>query len=275
MQASRLLPFRRLTKPKSADPAGDMKAGFFLLFTGFSSHILFFEVLVLIMKLDTNYMQSLLFLGVTGLPELDILTPLIIIVLSPILLIFTNPLLFLVSELPWVFSGFLTGIYFGPQHDRSIMFAPPIFMGSIMILFLFFIYTLAGLGQFSPFVSILILIFTMLSLFVIGGQLIFILSMIIVIPALIGYYFGKKNTPSAVSPRVFLAQPDRQDPKNTRCRFLDSKNNCFVSGKESVFFSNICDNKWNQVTCSYYLRRVKAEKSTKKSIKGDNIFETQ
>jgi len=270
-----LLPFRRLTKPRSVDPAGNMKAGIFLLFTGFCSHILFFEVLVLLLQLDTTYMLSLMLFGVTGLPEIDILTPLIIISLSPFFLISTNPLLFLVSELPWIFSGFLTGLLFGPQHDRAIVYAPPIFMGSIAMLFLILLFSLVGLGEFTPFVGILFLSTVILLLFVMLGQVILILSVAIVIPAIIGYTLGKKKTLFASSPRIFLAQPDRQDPNNTRCRFLSPQNYCNVTGKVDMYFPNICDNKWNQATCSFYLRQISFERKTQKYQKGDYINEIQ
>lgn len=273
MRASILIPFRRLTKPKSVDRAGNLKAGFVLLFTGFCSHILFFEVLVLLLKLEMNYIQGLLFLGVTGLPEIDILTPLIMVSISPIFLIFTNPVLFLISEIPWVFAGFLTGLLFGPQHDRSIMFAPPVFMGSITMLFFAFLFSIGGLGQSMPSTGILLLVSIMLLLLVVLGQAILMFSMIMVIPAMVGYYFGKKYTLRAVSPQVFLAQPDRQDPNHTRCQFLSPQNYCNVSGRESLFIHDTCDNKWNQVTCSFYLRQVRIEKARKKSQQGDFINE--
>jgi hypothetical protein len=273
MRASIFIPFRRLTKPKSVDRAGNLKAGFVLLFTGFCSHILFFEVLVLLLKLEMNYIQNLLFLGITGLPEIDILTPLILISLSPIFLIFTNPVLFLISELPWVFAGFLTGLLFGPQHDRSIMFAPPIFVSSIMMLFFFLLFSITGLGQSMPSTGIIFLVSLMLLLIVVLGQAILMFSMIMVIPALFGYFLGKKYTLRAISPQVFLAQPDRQDPNHTRCQFLSPQNYCDVSGREGLFIHNTCDNKWNQVTCSFFIRQVRIKKVTEKTQQGDFINE--
>ena len=275
MQARASFPFRRLTKPNSADPAGRLKAGFVLLFVGFSSHILFFDALVLLLKLEQSYIQSLLFLEVTGLPEIDILTPLIIISLFPILFIFSNPVLFLISELPWVFAGFLIGVLFGPQYDRPILFAPPIFIGSCTMLFFFLLFSLLGLGPYAPSIGLLSIALLMLLLLVVLGQIILLISMTLVIPALIGYTFGKKYTVRAVSPQVFLAQPDRQDPNHTRCRFLTAQDHCGVSGKEGVFSPNICDNKWNQVTCPYYFRQLRIEKAAKKFQEGDFINEIQ
>ncbi|MFX1282814.1 MAG: hypothetical protein ACFFB5_04130 [Promethearchaeota archaeon] len=272
-RANTLLPFRRLTKPRSVDPAGNIKVGFFLLFIGFSSHILFFEVLVLLLKLETTYMLSFILFEVTGLPEIDILTPLIIISLSPFLLISTNPFLFLISIIPWVFSGFLTGLLFGPQHGRAIVFAPPVFMGSIITLWFFLLFSIAGLGELTPSVGILLLSTVILILSVFLVYVIFLLSMVIAIPALIGYTFGKNKTLFAISPRIFIAQPDREDPSNTRCRFLTPQNHCNVAARVGVFFPNICDNKWNQVTCSYYLRQIAVEKMNQKYQQGDYIDE--
>ena len=275
MRSSALIPFRRITKPQVGDSAVKLKSGFFLLITGFTSHILFFDFLVLLLKLDTIYLFGLVGLGVTGLPELDILTPLIIISLAPLFLVFTNPLLFLISELPWIFAGFLTGIVFGPQHDRSILFSPPIFVGGVIALFIFLLFTLAGLESISPFVGILLISTIILLVIVVLGQAILVISMIIAIPSMIGYYFGKKYTFFSVSPQVFQAQPDRQDPDHTRCRFLTVQNFCAVASKKGVYLENICDNKWNQVTCSFYIRKMKLEKITVSTQKGDIIDEIQ
>ncbi|MFX0122634.1 MAG: hypothetical protein ACFFAE_03295 [Candidatus Hodarchaeota archaeon] len=274
-RGSNLIPFRRISKPEMGDSASKLKAGFFLLIIGFTSHILFFEFLVLILKLDTSYIVGVVTLGVTGLPELDILTPLIVVSLSPLFLVFTNPLLFLISEIPWVFAGFLTGIFFGPQHDRSVLFAPPIFVGGAILLFLFFLFSLAGLGSLMPSVGILLISTIIMLLFVLIGQALLIISMIMAIPAIIGYYFGKKYTFIPVSPQVFLAQPDRHDPDQSRCCFLDVQNYCTVSNKQGIFYPNICDNKWNQTTCPFYIRKKKSEKRTIKRQKGDLINEIQ
>ncbi|MFX1505267.1 MAG: hypothetical protein ACFFDC_04040 [Promethearchaeota archaeon] len=246
-----------------------------MLITGFTSHIIFFDFLVLLLKLDTIYLVGLVGLGVTGLPELDILTPLIIISLSPLFLVFTNPLLFFISELPWVFAGFLTGIVFGPQHDRSILFSPPIFVGGCIALFIFLLFSLTGLGSIPAFVGILLISTIILLIIVFLGQAILIISMIMAIPAMIGYYFGKKYTFISVSPQVFLAQPDRQDSDHSRCRFLTVQNYCGVANKKGIYFENICDNKWNQVTCAFYIRKMKSEKSTVLLQKGDIINEIQ
>ena len=131
------------------------------------------------------------------------------------------------------------------------------------------------LGEFTPFVGILFLSTVILLLFVMLGQVILILSVAIVIPAIIGYTLGKKKTLFASSPRIFLAQPDRQDPNHTRCRFLSPQNYCNVTGKVDMYFPNICDNKWNQATCSFYLRQISFERKTQKYQKGDYINEIQ
>lgn len=275
MRGSPLIPFRRITKPQLGDSAGKLKSGFFLLITGFTSHILFFDFLVLILKLDNTYIVGLVALGVTGLPELDILTPLIVVSLSPLFFVLTNPILFLISEIPWVFAGFLTGILFGPQHDRSILFGPPIFVGGVIVLFLFLLFSLAGLGSGLPSVGILLIFAVIMLVLVVLGQAILIIAMIMVLPAIIGYYFGKKYTFNPVSPQVFLAQPDRQDPDQTRCRFLDVQNYCAISNKKGLYFPNICDNKWNQVTCPFYIRKIKSGKTTIKHQQGDLINEIQ
>ena len=99
--------------------------------------------------------------------------------------------------------------------------------------------------------------------------------MIMAIPGIIGYYFGKKYTSNPVSPQVFLAQPDRQDPDHIRCRFLSIHNYCSLSSNKGVFFTNVCDNKWNQVTCQYYKRKINSEKSSLSYQQGDLIDEIQ
>ena len=100
--------------------------------------------------------------------------------------------------------------------------------------------------------------------------------MLIAIPAFIGYYFGKKYTfVVPVAPQVFLAQPDRQDPDYTRCRFLNGQNFCAISNKKGVFYDNICNNKWNQVTCHYFISKMKSEKPPSSHQQGDLIDEIQ
>ncbi|MFX0013802.1 MAG: hypothetical protein ACFFB2_03480 [Promethearchaeota archaeon] len=269
------MPFRRITRLKSSDNAGKLKAGFFLLFTGFSIHIIFFEVIVLLLKLDPNYIGGLMFLGVTGLPELDLLTPLIMISLSPFFFITTNPLLFFLSELPWFLAGFLTGSVFGPQHDRSILFAPPIFIGTIVTLFLFLLFTLTGLGSLIPSIGILLISTVIFMLLIVLGQGILMLSLTMIIPALFGYLIGKRYTFRAVPPQVFLAQPDRQDSNQTLCRYLNYQNKCTISNKKDFFIPNVCNNKWNQVTCSFYIHKKKFSRSKQKPQLGDLIDEIQ
>jgi len=85
------------------------------------------------------------------------------------------------------------------------------------------------------------------------------LSFPLVIPGLIGYSLGKKYSFRAI-PQIFFAQPDRQDPDKTQCRFLH-QNQCTVSSLK--FIQGTCDNKFNQVTCSFYTKAMKHEYKNK------------
>lgn len=272
-------PFKRLTKPRSADSSSELKVGILFIFTGFSSYILFFETLMILLNLDVFQTQLLLMLEVTGIPELDVLTPLILISIAPYLYLFINFFIFILSLIPWFFSGFIVGIIFGPKHDRTILFSLPIFIGGIFLIFFFLLFSLMGFGTLYPSLEIittLIMIgWLLLSLF----PVLLILTMPLIIPAFIGYSIGRKYTNRPVAPRVFIAQPDRQDPNHTRCRFLTpqhfGKEFCTVSrGRRQVFLMpNFCDNKWNHATCRFYMKEMKIIKSRSVTIEGDYIDE--
>jgi hypothetical protein len=241
-------PFRRITKLRSADSSRTLKAGIIFIFTGFTTHILFFESLIIILNLDQVLigMTSVL----TGVVELDMLIPLLIITLSPIFLVDSNFGLFFVSLIPWLVAGFITGFIMGPGHDRAILLAPPLIISIISLLAAFLLYSLlGGLIPVSPFLTLLsLLVLVLVILFILAGSIAMI-SFPIIIPALIGYSIGKKYTPSLV-PQLFFAQPDRQDPHQTRCKYLNGQNQCGVG--KSWFIPNTCDNKYNQVTCNYF-----------------------
>lgn len=273
MSSSSVFPFRQITKPKSADPAGEIKAGIILLFSGFTSHILFFELLVLILRIDLTYMLNLVSTQVTGLPEIDMLTPLVMIIISPTLLAFSNPLLFIISLLPWVFAGLVTAVLIGPQKDRSIMIAPPLSIGTVLMLFFFLNYSLIGLGPGLPALGLLLLVVLLLFSAILVWALTLILSLTMVIPAILGYSLGKRFKSRAVSPQIFIAQPDRQDPDQTRCPFLQADNQCGVGSPE--FIPDVCNNKWNQVTCRFYKRIHSIESQRDKHQPGDFIIEFQ
>jgi hypothetical protein len=239
------------------------------VFWGYGTHLIFINLLVFIFNLDVGYTLTLLQTQLTGFPEIDMLTPLIITALSPLLFLATNPILVLLATIPWVFAGVVTALVFGPQHDRSIMLAPPIFMGSILLLFFFLIFSLVGVGPSLPSIGILYLILQLLIVAIPIWIIVFLLSLPMTIPALVGYGFGKRYSSRAVPPQIFLAQPDRQDTKQTRCQFLSSKNDCNVG--KTQFNENICLNRWNFVTCSSYLGATIKEKRIKKPEK-EEIF---
>ena len=268
-------PFKRLTKPRSADSSSGLKVGILFIFTGFSSYILFFETLTILLNLDVFQTQTLLMLEVTGIPELDVLTPLLLISLAPYMYLFTNLFIFVLSLIPWFFSGFIIGIIFGPKHDRTIIFSLPIFIGGIFLIFFFLLFSIMGFGTIFPSFDIALMLIMVLTLLTLLGTGLLILIMPLIIPAFIGYSFGRKYTNRPVAPRVFIAQPDRQDQNRTRCRFLNQQRFCTVSrGRRQVFLiPNLCDNKWNHATCGYYIKEMKSRKSRNITIEGDYIDE--
>lgn len=269
-----IFPFRRMTRPKSADPAQQLKTGLFMLFTGLTSHIIFFELLILLLKLELTYLQSILYFQVTGFPEIDMLTPLFIIIISPLLLVFTDPILFLISLLPWSFAGLLTSIFFGPRQERVILLGPPLFIGSFLMLISFLLYSLIGLGPGLPSTGLLILMILLVAQAISAWSLALLLSLTMSLPALIGYSLGNRfSLTKAVPPFIFFAQPDRRDPNQTKCPYLSINNQCEVG--YPGFISNVCDNKFNQVTCSYYIRKAYSKKNLAEDQPGEYIDEIQ
>ncbi len=270
-------PFKRLTKTRSADSAVILKVMIVFLFTGFTTFILFFETLVIILNLDIYQTAGLLTLEVTGVPEIDILTPLIIVSLSPYFYLYSNIFLFGLSLIPWFFAGFVTGIIFGPQHDRMIILSPPFFISAILMLFFFLLYSIFGFGYYIPSIDLLFFVIFMASMALSIAMMIFIFCLPMIIPAFIGYSMGRNRAIRPVVPRVFLAQPDRQDPDGTRCRYLTNRNTCSVGGgrREVNLIPNLCDNKWNQKTCRLYIKASKTSKERNISLEGDYIDEIQ
>ncbi|MFX0086979.1 MAG: hypothetical protein ACFFAU_15080 [Candidatus Hodarchaeota archaeon] len=268
-------PFRRLTKIRSADSAIIYKVVIVFLFTGFTTYILFFETLVIILNLDIYQTSNLMEL--TGVPEIDILTPLIIISLSPYLYLYTNIFLFGLSLIPWLFAGFVTGIIFGPQHDRLIILSPPFFISAIFMLFFFLLYSISGFGFYIPSIDLLFFVILMALMAISIAMTIFIFCLPMIIPAFIGYSIGRNRAIRPVVPRVFLAQPDRQDPDRSRCQYLTNRNTCSIGGGrgEVILITNLCDNKWNQKTCRFYIKASKTSKERNISLEGDFIDEIQ
>lgn len=269
-------PFKRLTKPRSADSSSELKVGILFIFTGFSSYILFFETLTILLNLDVFQTQTLLMLEVTGIPEIDVLTPLILISIAPYMYLLSNFFIFILSLIPWFFSGFIIGIIFGPQHDRTLIFSLPIFIGGIFLIFLFLLFSILGIGTIYPSFDIVLMLVMMLTLLISLGAVLLVLTMPLIIPAFIGYSFGRKHTNRPVAPRVFIAQPDRQDQNHTRCQFLNQQSFCAVSRgrrRPVVLIPNLCDNKWNHATCGYYLKEIKSRKTSNITIEGDYIDE--
>jgi len=192
---------------------------------------------------------------VTGIPELDMLIPVVTIFLLPVFILFSDPILSILSMLPWVVAGFLTGYQFGPNHENAIIYSFPYLLLSISGIGLFSMVTIIGIGSLL-FPSTELLFFAIIIVFGIiwMAGMIGILSLFFIVPSFIGYYFGRNVAPR-VYPLMFYAQPNRIDPEHKRCRFLTDQNNCGVSKR--AFIPNTCVNRFNQVTCPFYLRRVK------------------
>ena len=192
---------------------------------------------------------------ITGIPEMDMLLPVLTLFLMPLLQLSTNPLLSGLSLLPWIITGFFTGYLFGPNHENSIFFSFPVLLGSLLGVALFSIVTLIGIGNFLP-PSTELLIYAVIIVFGLISMVSFIgmISLFFIVPSFIGYYFGKVIAPR-VYPLMFYGQPNRIDPEYTKCRFLTDQNICGVSKR--TFNPNTCDNRFNQVTCPIYINNTK------------------
>ena len=246
-------PLRRRTKSKSVNPAAITKASFFLLSIGLFLHILFLDFLVILLGQNEIYMIGMSV--VTGIPELDMLIPILTLFLLPVFQLVSDPILSILSMLPWVIAGFLTGYQFGPNHENAIFFSFPFLFSSIIGVGLLTLVTIIGIGSIlTP--SLELLFFAIVIVFAILSMASFIgmISLFFIVPSFIGYYFGRKLAPR-VYPLMFYAQPNRTDTKHTKCRFLTEENKCGVSKRP--FIPNTCDNRFNQVTCPFYLRMTK------------------
>ena len=192
---------------------------------------------------------------VTGIPEIDMLIPILILFLMPVLQIAIDPLLAILTLLPWVITGFLTGYFFGPNHENAIFFSFPTLFGSLLGAVLFSIVTLIGIGTFlTPSTELLFYLVIIVFGLVWMASIIGMISLFFIIPSFFGYYFGKRFAPR-VYPLMFYAQPNRIDPNYTKCKFLTSEKNCGVSNR--TFIPNTCDNRFNQVTCPFFIRMTK------------------
>lgn len=259
-------PLRRRTKSKSVNPAAITKAAFFHLATGLFLHIFFLDVLVILLGQNEIYIMGIAI--VTGIPEIDMLIPIVTLFMLPVLQIMTDPLLSILSLLPWVITGFLTGYLFGPNHENAIFFSFPSLFSSLLGIAFFSLITLFGIGNISPSIELLfyaiVIVFGLIWMVSIIGMM----SLFFIVPSFLGYYSGKKLAPR-VYPLMFYAQPNRIDPNYTRCRFLTDQNSCGVSKR--TFIPNTCDNKFNQVTCPFYIRMMKPV--DKKNPLGGLLFE--
>ncbi|MHA1944556.1 MAG: hypothetical protein ACXAC6_01875 [Candidatus Hodarchaeales archaeon] len=251
-------PLRRRTKSKSINPAAITKAAFFHLSVGLFLHILFLDFLVILMGQNELYISGTSI--VVGIPEIDMLLPILTLFLMPLLQLTTDPVLSGLSLLPWIITGFFTGYLFGPNHENSIFFSFPVLFGSFLGVALFSIVTLIGIGNIlTPSAELLfyavIIVFGLISMVSFIGMI----SLFFIVPSFIGYYFGKNIAPR-VYPLMFYAQPNRIDPEYTRCRFLTDQNSCEVS--KGTIIPNTCDNRFNQVTCPFYIRNAKPVNKT-------------
>jgi hypothetical protein len=142
---------------------------------------------------------------VLGIPEIDMLLPILTLFLMPLLQLTTDPLLSGLSLLPWIITGFFTGYLFGPNHENSIFFSFPVLFGSLLGVAFFSIVTLIGIGNIlTPSVELLfyavIIVFGLISM----ASFIGMISLFFIVPSFIGYYFGKKIAPR-VYPLMFYA----------------------------------------------------------------------
>jgi hypothetical protein len=246
-------PLRRRTKSKSVNPVAITKAAFFLLSIGLFLHIIFLDFLVILLGQSEIYMVGMAI--VTGIPEIDMLIPILTLFLLPVFQIVSDPLLSILSMLPWVAAGFLTGYIFGPYHENAVFFSFPYLLGSILGLVLFSVVTIIGVGTFFPPITELLFYAVLVVFgFIWMASIVGIISLFFIVPSFIGYNFGKKVAPR-IYPLMFYAQPNRMDPEHTRCQFLTEHDNCGVSRR--TFIPNTCDNRFNQVTCPFYIRMIK------------------
>ncbi|MHA2096803.1 MAG: hypothetical protein ACW98F_19480 [Candidatus Hodarchaeales archaeon] len=246
-------PLRRRTKFKSVNPAAITKAAFFHLSVGLFLHILFLNILVILMGQNDLYMSVTSI--IVGIPEIDMLLPILTLFLMPLLQLATDPLLSGLSLLPWIITGYFTGYIFGPNHENSIFFSFPVLFGSVLGVVLFSIITLIGIGNILP-PSTELLIYAVLIVFGLISMTSFIgmISLFFIVPSFIGYYLGRRIAPR-VYPLMFYGQPNRIDPDYTKCRFLTDQNICGVS--QRTFIPNTCYNRFNQVTCPFYIRKIR------------------
>ncbi len=257
--------FRKKSKPKNANPHAGLKASFLLLFIGFFLQFLFLNILTIILGIGPEFIG--LTILITGLPELDIVLPFFILILLPIIAITMNPWITLLSVIPWIIAGFVTGYFCGPNLEKAIFLSFPSFFGSIAILGILAIFSLVGiLLPVFPSIQILVIFGLVFSLVMYGVLMIGIISLYFFLPSYIGYYIGKKYTPQ-LYPQIFYAQPNRIDPGYHFCRFLNRDNECGIG--QSAFFPGMCNNRFNQVTCPIYIRITKA---TQKKIQPGGLF---
>lgn len=192
---------------------------------------------------------------VTGIPELDMIIPILSLFLLPISLLISDPLLSILSMLPWIVTGFLTGYQFGPNHENAIFFSFPCLFGSILGVAFFSIISIIGIGSIlTPSIELLYYAIIIIFGIIWVASIIGTISLFFIIPSFIGYFFGRKLAPR-VYPLMFYGQPNRIDPNHTKCKFLTQQNNCEVNLR--AFIPNTCDNRFNQVTCPSYLRMTK------------------
>ncbi len=251
--------FRQNTESKSADSAEVLKVGMSVVFIGFTCHILFFDLFVAVFKLNLNYIAY--FFAITGIPEIDLLLPLFITNISPILLLYSStPLLFFFALIPWILAGFMTGYKFGPSYEKTIGKSIFFFNCSVLLLIFFLIFSFAGLGPGLPLEGLQTFLIAFIYLAIIAGLITGVSSLPVIIASTLGYVLGKNYTPKAV-PRIFYAQPNREDPNQSKCPYLTSEKQCSQRGN---FISTVCLNKYNQMTCQYYktgLRKISKKKT--------------
>ena len=247
------LMFRKKSKSNSANPHAKVKVGFLLISTGFFIQILFLNLLSVIIGIESEYLGMTMV--ITGIPELDIILPFIVIMFIPITGITTNLWITLLSIIPWILAGSLTGYYFGPHHERSLLISFPIFFSSVGVVAILILFTLvSSIIPIYPSVQFLVLAFAFVMGAVYGLTILGIITVYFFVPSYIGYYIGKKYS-QRLYPLVFYAQPNRIDPTKRHCTFLTPDKRCSVS--RSTFIPGTCDNRFNQVTCPFYLRAAK------------------
>lgn len=235
-----------LKQPKSLDPSLNIKLGFFSAVIGSVSYLFIIQFL-LILQNKLLYTDIELIQQFQIDPEFFVYGNLLFLILAPVVLIDNSlggMINLILLDLPWIFSGFVTGIIFGPKNNRGILYGSiiPILIvgfgfGSILLSLMVISSLLMGISgfSFSIFVILLILGF---GLFLGIGVVISLLF--IYFPMRFGYSVGAKFN-SKTYPQIIMAKPE--------INISDEK---ITLGTSKSGFSQ----KKQILTCMFYKKRI-------------------